>query len=52
MAELVVRQSGTETVANLIQPATLDIPLYATLHPDGRAIAVGERIALAALDRV
>jgi hypothetical protein len=51
MAELVVRQSGTETVANLIQPATLVIPLYASQHPDGRAIAVGERIAVATLDR-
>jgi len=51
MAELVVRQSGTGAVANLIQPATLDIPLYATQHPDGRAIAVGERIAVATLDR-
>ena len=51
MAEIVARQSGTETVANLIQPATLDIPLYATQHPDGRAIAVGERIAVATLDR-
>ena len=48
-AELVVRQSGG-IIANLIQPATLDIPLYATQHPDGRAIAVGERIAVATLD--
>ena len=51
MAELVVRRSGTATVADLVQPAILDIPLYARQHPDGRAVTVGERLAVATLDR-
>ena len=52
MAELVVRKSGTAAPANLLEPATIEIPLYASQHPDGRSLAVGDRIVVAALDRV
>lgn len=50
MVELIVRDARTAAVAGLLQPATIDIPLYVTQHPDGQPISAGQRIAVATFD--